>query len=312
MKKIKDWVKNKAAIVSIAMSNVEKNAFAQNSEGLSTDITKVNSINQGKITDSLINGEITQEVMDLRWRMYKIMEATDGVNVSIQGYKQNGQPVYIKTKKSLRISKPNLDQFDTYPIEMIATNEDVVKSVFEGLDNDNFKEINSYLISELDDEVTRGEITGHDYFTQSKNDKPIKITRTITPNFYLELYTKTLKIRKIEDTKRMLEFYVSSYPDEYNRTTRLFISAIKKEIENKSMYNPLLDLTSVSFISEKTQGVNDNHLFVYKNLVFDKIVSHNGFYVIKFIGDVVVDGEYIMEGYRREALDNKYETKEKK
>jgi len=244
--------------------------------------------------------------------MYKIMEATDGVNVSIQGYKQDGQPVYIKTKKSLRISKPNLDPFDTYPIEMIATNEDVVKSVFEGLDNDNFKEINSYLITELDDEVTRGEITGHDYFTQSKNDKPIKITRTITPNFYLELYTKTLKIRKIEDTKRMLEFYVSSYPDEYNRTTRLFISAIKKEIENKSMYNPILDLTSVSFISEKTQGVNDNHLFVYKNLVFDKIVTHNGFYVIKFIGDVVVDGEYIMEGYRREALDNKYETKEKK
>lgn len=296
----------------MSVSSVEKNMFSQNKNLLENNEIKEIDKDTGTLMHSLKNNVVTQEVMDLRWRMYKIMEATDGVNVTINGYKEDGQPIYVKTKKSLRISKPNLDPFDTYPIEMIATNEDVVKSVYEGLDNDSFKEINSYLITGIGDEVTRGEITGHDYFTQSKNDKPIKIIRTITPNFYLELYTKTLKVRKIDDTKRMLEFYVSSYPDEYNRTTRLFISAIKKEIENKAMYNPILDITSVSFISEKTQGVNDNHLFVYKNLVFDKIVSHNGFYVIKFIADVVVDGEYIMEEYRREALDNKYENKEKK
>ena len=64
MKKIRDWVKNKSAILSIALSNVEKNALSQTNEGLSADVNQVSSINQGKVTDSLINGQVTQEVMD--------------------------------------------------------------------------------------------------------------------------------------------------------------------------------------------------------------------------------------------------------
>ncbi len=187
---------------------------------------------------------------------------------------------------------------------MIVTNEDVVKSISDSLENN--------IVSDIEDEKALGSISGHDYFTQSKNDKPIKISRTITPTFYLELYTKTLKVRKIDENKRLLEFYVNSYPDEYNRTTRLFISAIKKEIESKTIYNTMLDLKAVSFISDKTQGVNDNHLFEYENLVYDKIISHNGFYVIKFIADIKIDGEYIMDGYRQEILDNKYQNKVKK
>lgn len=64
MKKITDWLKKKSAVVAIAVSNVEKNALSQTNEGLSADVNQVSSINQGKVTDSLINGQITQEVMD--------------------------------------------------------------------------------------------------------------------------------------------------------------------------------------------------------------------------------------------------------
>jgi hypothetical protein len=310
MKKIKDWFKNKTTIVSIALSNVEKNAFSQTNEGLSADANQVSSIHQGKISDSLINGEITQEVMDLRWRMYKVMEHSDNMTATIQGYNENDQPIYIMAKKNLRIAKPNLDPFDPYKVEMIVNNEDIVKSVYEGLD---------YRIEELDSTeenelgaVTVGSISGHEYFTQEKNDKPLNVSRKVTPSFYLEAYTQILKIRKIDQTKRLLEFYVSSYPDEYNRTSRLVISTIKKEIENKSLYNSFLDINGLSFISYKTQGVNDNYLFEYNNLVYDKIVTYNGYYIVKFIADVTIDGEYIMEMYRQSVLDNKYKNKEKK
>ena len=132
MKKIKDWVKNKTAIVSIALSNVEKNAFSQTNEGLSADANQVQTINQGKISDSLINGEITQEVMDLRWRMYKVMEATDSVKANIKGYTKDGQPIYEMSKKNLNIKKPNLDPFDSYSIEMIVDNGDVFKRGGDG------------------------------------------------------------------------------------------------------------------------------------------------------------------------------------
>ena len=311
MKKIKDWVKNKTAIVSIALSNVEKNAFSQTNEGLSADANQVQTINQGKISDSLINGEITQEVMDLRWRMYKVMEATDSVKANIKGYTKDGQPIYEMSKKNLNIKKPNLDPFDSYSIEMIVDNGDVVKSVSEGIDT-RVKEINTHINSNLDENVSLGSISGHDYFTQEKNDKPIKLTRNVNPKFYLEQYTKTLKIRKIDKTKRLLEFYVSSYPDEYNRTSRLVISTIKKEIDNKTIYNSFLDIKTTSFVSNKTQGVNDNYIFEYDNMVYDKIVTHNGHFIIKFIADIKTDGEYIMEEYRQSILDEKYVNKEKK
>jgi hypothetical protein len=311
MKKITNWLKNKSAIVSIALSNVEKNALSQTNEGLSADVNQVSSINQGKISESLINGQITQEVMDLRWRMYKVMEHSDNMTAKIEGYKENGQPIYTMVKKELRIAKPNLDPFDPYKIEMIVTNEDVVKSVYEGLD----ERINEGIeVGENDIEgaTTVGSISGYEYFTQQKNEKPIKVFRKVTPSFYLESYTKMLKIRKIDENKRLLEFYVSTYPDEYNRTSRLVISTIKKELENPTLNNPFLDISGVSFISEKTQGVNDNYLFEYTNLVYDKIVTHNGYFIIKFIADVKIDGEYIMETYRQSVLDNKYENKEKK
>jgi hypothetical protein len=311
MKKITDWVKNKSAILSIALSNVEKNALSQTNEGLSADVNQVSSINQGKVTDSLINGQITQEVMDLRWRMYKVMEHTDNLTAKLEGYHDNGQPIYTMSKKSLRISKPNLDPFDNYKIEMIVNNEDVVKSIYEGLD-DRIEESDSTEKNGITGAVTLGTISGHEYFTQEKNEKPLKVSRKVTPSFYLEVYTQMLKIRKIDDSKRLLEFYVSFYPDEYNRTSRLVISTIKKEIENKTLYNPFLDINGLSFISYKTQGVNDNYLFEYDNLVYDKIVTYNGYYIVKFIADVKIDGEYIMETYRQSVLDNKYENKEKK
>lgn len=311
MSKLKKWVNQKTAIISIALSNVEKNALSQTNEGLGTDVNQSTSINQGKISDSLINGEITQEVMDLRWRMYKVMEATDNVKANLKGYTKDGEPIYEMSKKSLNIKKPNLDPFDSYSIEMIVDNEDVVKSVSEGIDT-RVEETNSYIISSLDDIISRGSISGHDYFTQEKNDKPIKLTRIVTPNFYLEQYTKTLKIRKIDKTKRLLEFYVSCYPDEYNRTSRLVISTIKKEIENKSIYNSFLDINTTSFVSYKTQGVNDNYLFEYDNMVYDKIVTHNGYFIVKFIADLKTDGEYIMEKHRQSILDEKYVNKEKK
>lgn len=311
MKKITDWLKKKSAVVAIAVSNVEKNALSQTNEGLSADVNQVSSINQGKVTDSLINGQITQEVMDLRWRMYKVMEHTDNLTAKLEGYKENGQPIYTMTKKSLKISKPNLDPFDDYKVEMIVNNEDVVKSVYEGLD-DRIEESDSIEQNGITGAVTLGTISGHEYFTQEKNEKPLKVSRKVTPSFYLEAYTQMLKIRKIDENKRLLEFYVSSYPDEYNRTSRLVISTIKKEIENPTLYNPFLDINGLSFISYKTQGVNDNYLFEYDNLVYDKIVTYNGYYIVKFIADVKIDGEYIMETYRQSVLDNKYENKEKK
>jgi len=127
----------------------------------------------------------------------------------------------------------------------------------------------------------------------------------------LEHFTKKLHVRKINETERLLEFFTSIYPDEYFRTSRLFISEIKKIIENNKK-SSLTDINSVNFVTYKSIGVNDYLEFKYSDVSFDKIVEYNGFYIIKFKASVVINGKDIFDDYKRDELDLKYENKEKK
>lgn len=60
---IKNWITNQIARIMFSVSNVEKNALGQKGESLETDINKHQRLTQGQLADSLINGEITQEVL---------------------------------------------------------------------------------------------------------------------------------------------------------------------------------------------------------------------------------------------------------
>jgi hypothetical protein len=109
----------------------------------------------------------------------------------------------------------------------------------------------------------------------------------------------------------MLEFYISLYPDEYNKKTKFLISEIKRAKQNPRV-SDLLDIESVGFISDKTIGAVDGSEYEYKITKFDKIVEFNGHYVIKFIANVTVNGENIFEKYKLDELEKRYENKEAK
>jgi hypothetical protein len=70
---------------------------------------------------------------------------------------------------------------------------------------------------------THGTINGEEYFASSKTERPILIISNLSRQFNLENYTTKLNVRTINDTEKLLEFYVSVYPDMYNRTSRLFL-----------------------------------------------------------------------------------------
>ena len=118
-------------------------------------------------------------------------------------------------------------------------------------------------------------------------------------------------VRTISETERLLEFYVSMYPDEFNRTTRLFISDVKKAIANPRQAD-FLEFGGVEFVTYKTIGVDDFLHYSYTDVKFDKIVEYNGHYVIKFKANIVVNGDNIFEQYKQDDLEKKYENKEKK
>ncbi len=338
LNKIKRWGASKLATISLAMANVEKNSLGQTAEPLSTDTAKFQRHTQGQLADSLVNGEITQEVIDMRWRMYKIMRETEGVTAEITGYDEDGMPIVKMAKRNVKagLRKVKLDGYDSYPLEMIIDNSEIVLGGNQAMDNDKISIFDEVIINQtigpigmvgpigqdgqkdIDGEPSKvewsashGSIGGTEYFATNKSERPIILTRPNPPKFRLENFTKKLNIRTINETEKLLEFYVSKYPDEYDRTSRLFISDIKKAISSPE-HSTILEISGVNFITYKCMGVDDFLEFEYEITSFDKIIEYNGFYVVKFNAKVKVNGNDVLEKHRVAELDKKYEQKAKK
>tara|TARA_R110000796_G_scaffold61077_2_gene141410 strand:- start:53186 stop:54145 length:960 start_codon:yes stop_codon:yes gene_type:complete len=316
------WIKRQIAAFSLAISSVEKNTLSQ--QGLTVDagVNAEQSVKKGTLEHSLIQGEVTQEVKDLRWRMYKILGAVDKVKVNITSTDEDGYHT-IETinptegSNRLSLAKVKLDSYDKYPLGMMVNNEEISLGINETL-NDN---VIGYTDTEvIENKVTDssgntrtsiGEISNSDYQSTIKSGRLINVDREYRPKFEIEKYTSKLNIRNITDSEKLLEFYVSKYPDEYNRKSRLFISEIKRATENPRS-SDILDIKAINFISYKTVGSKDFYYYEYEVQSFDKIIEFDGNYVIKFKCNLTVNGEYLLEKYKEESLENRYKNKESK
>ena len=316
LNKMKNWFNRRMAMLSLAMSNVEKNALGQQGDTLSSDVNQVQRHTQGQLADSLKHGEITQEVMDLRWRTYKILRESEGVTAEIVGYDEDGMPI-VKTKKvnkKLGLKKVKVDPSDVYKLEMVVDNSEIVIGGNQAMDNENISILDEVLKGENENGdlvATHGIIDSVDYYATNKSERPIILIRDVLPNFYLENFTLKMNVRTINETDKLLEFYVSKYPDEYNRTSRLFISEVKK-VMTDNVKSTMLEFNGVNFITYKTLGTDDFLEYEYDNVSFDKIVEFNGYYIVKFNASVKINGNDILETHRVAELDKKYEQKVKK
>lgn len=318
------WIKRQVAAFSLAMASVEKNALSQVGKDFDLNEREEQSHKKGTLEYALIQGEVTQEVRDLRWRMYKMLEASEGLTTTITGYDEDGFPITKTTKKTVKsekrkLSKIKVDEYDNYELEIVQNNEPISMGAKEaGLnknlsgytqeqyDNSKVYDENGELVS-----TTLGEIGSEEYNSFLKSERPLEIIRELRPKFEIEKYTKKLNVRNINHKEKLLEFYISKYPDEFDRKTRLLISEIKRAINNPRS-SDMLDIDTIKFITYKTLGTKDFHIYEYKVKNFDKIIDFDGFYVIKFKCDVIVDGEYLLEEYREEGLELKYQNKERK
>lgn len=309
MGKIDRWLKNKAASLYIAMSDVEKNAFNQKGETLETNVNQHQRLTQGQLADSLINGELTQEVIDLRWRTYKILEETNKFSTKITGYDKNNKPIYKTVLKDNDLKNIKLDLTDSYELEMIINNEPITVDINTVIGSSSIEEVPEEYASEEKNVKSIALFKSSD-FENIKNESPIMIDRTFYPKFFIENFAKKLYIRKINEEEKLLEFFVSKYSDSEDKKTLLFINEINKAINNQPVN--FLDILSVNFFTYKSVGVNDFLIFKYEDLKFDKITDFNGFYLIKFKAKVTVNGESMVEKFKSESLEERYKNKTRK
>ena len=284
------WIKKRIAGIAFATSNVEKAALGQDGGSeLGNGSAQHQRHRQGSLADALNKGEVTKEVQELRWRMYKVLEESQKHRTKIVGYDEDGFMITETDKddgydsKTTTLSKINVDDFDDYPLELVVNNDKITLSK---------------------NDISEGKV---------KQELVISCARELRAKFEIEDYTKKMNVRTISETEKLLEFYVSIYPDEYNRKSRFFLSEIGKAIKNPRMCD-FLDISNVMFVSYNTIGVKDLMAFNYKITNFDKIVDYNGYHVIKFKAEVVTNGESIYEKYKEgaEELIEKYKNNEKK
>lgn len=316
MGKISKWLSRQIGSIMLATAKVEQNALSQEGQALGNESSKFQRHSQGTLADDLVNGVITQEVKDLRWRMYKVLEASAKVSAKVVGDLDSGDytiETYISEGNDEILNRVKLDSSDDYKLEMVVNGEQIRKGREEALDADKVDDTlatESYIDEDGNERKTLGVISNEDNF-QFDYEYPIKIDREDIPKFYIEKYTKKLNVRIINDTNRLLEFYISKYPNEYDRKTYLLCSELKKAMANPRATN-ILHIDNIGFVTYKTIGVNDFRVFEYKVKEFDKIVEFDGYYVIKFKCEVTTNGEYLLEKFREEDLDNRYENKERK
>jgi len=313
MKKISNWVKKKITTASIAFANVEKNAFNQKGDVLESDVNIVKRHNEGQLADSLVNGVITQEVIDLRWRTYKILKETQNVSSKIVGFDKSGYALVETNKADIKkgLKKVKTDNVDKFELEMVIQNDPITIGISDIMNNKYVKSEITPIIDEEKNTATLGTINGDEYYNTFKTEYPIKVDRMFHPKFMIENFTKKLNIRDIDGENKLLEFYVSKYPDINDKKTFIFVNQIKKAIENPSSVN-FLELVKVSFVTYKCLGIADFLLFEYDNVLFDKIIEFDGYYVIKFKAKMTINGELMFDKYKVDELDKKYKNKERK
>lgn len=282
---------------SIMLSNIEKIIFKNVNNG-SSKKNDSESI-RGLLSEYLLRGEITKEVKTLRWRMYKIL-SNDRKNVyRVTGYDNDNIPI-IETSINdyeKNLSKVKLDNIDDYKLELVFYNDDIIPTLDETLkvfDVSDVKDANAI----------------------KKPKKPLLIYKKYMTSFNLEDFTKKVNIRKIDDNKKMVEFYIPKYSQD--RKTIKLTKELNNLLATDNNFNDLLykfnslDIDSIEFTSNKTLGCDDLLKFKYNIENIDKIIEFDGYYVIKYIANVEINGESIVKKFEDIELESKYDKKEKK
>ena len=279
-----NWFKKNITLLSLALAKVEKNALTQEKKDLNEEASQEQSHKKGFLSDALLKGELNQEVKLLRYRTYKILDAASRINLKNAVFSPEGELIsYTVEKKDFSHVRDKGDPYDTYKVEMIFDNVKTGAGFTEtGLTPDSVK-----------------------------SNPLIECTREVTPKFRIEDYAKKLYIRHISNKEKLLEFHISKYLDTSDIKTTFLLSDLKKIMAKvKVKYYDLLDIKSVMFITTNTAGFEDLCAFEYDITKFDKVVEHDGHYIVKFFADVRIDGAPILDKYFMEDLETKYENKE--
>jgi hypothetical protein len=116
--------------------------------------------------------------------------------------------------------------------------------------------------------------------------RPIKVKRGVFPTYKIEEHASIVHVRDIDGKNKLIEFCIP----EYKNTPR----GVIQEVENLMRTKKLTDFANILSM-DFTAGGGQVLFFEYKMIAFDKVVQHNGNYIVKLFAEVVSDGRWLAE-----------------
>lgn len=282
MKKI--WLNIKLFFISFfhGMKAADDVLTSSNKELSSGGIAEEQKAEQNNLYASLLRGEVTQEVKDLRYEMYESVRQSKDFK-----YVGNGQAV--KRNHMLVKSPMKIDEEDGLKVVLIQDN----KVYIQGADSsvDNIKKV-STIRTEADAEHTFK--ATHEFFVRHK----------------IETYAKKIVVKTTgEENKFKLDFYLSEYPVENDPRAVYVVKELESIYKSGSRTSDLTDLITLTFTTDKAYGDDDWKIYDFKIIDYIGIKKFDGNYILSFYASLPNGVTDTTEEFNDEESAKKFKNK---
>lgn len=197
LKKIKKTLYNFLYSLPFGLKGADIEIFGQKDSSNGSNITIQQQINEKKLSDALLQGEVTQEVEELRYRTYKVAKESENYNYL-------GEGIAIKEKK---VNQPQ---------EFYVKNHIICESVGHELNRVGDYSVDRYLLKVKYSDIPR--------FKLEKYCQNIKVNlKNKKISLYFEKNTDEPEIRmflnEMESITKGKKSELISYPIEFSFTT---------------------------------------------------------------------------------------------
>jgi hypothetical protein len=239
---------------------------------------------QDSLYASLLRGEVTQEVREARHEMYYAERRS-------HDYIYNGGG-HAKKKNTVFGYDGKIEDSDGNTVLIVQDNYQDQASIDEyGIDEGVVKESGSSVYSTIKMEDI------------AKKEYTVKIVRDFIPKFRIEEFAKKIVIKDLGE-KRVLDIYVSKYPVQFDRRSRMFVNMMD-EIYQGDTRSEIIDFDKLSFISRNAYGTDDLKLYSFGGFEFRDIIDYDGNYVLRFVCTPEINGEDLIAEFYDESAEKK-------
>ncbi len=211
---------------------------------------------------AMLRGEVTQEVRETRHEMYYAERKSHEYEYSGGGH--------ATKKKRMFDYDGNAETSDGNKILIVQDNYQDMASLDDyGIDMNVVEEYGT----DAYDTIKHENIAKKEYI--------IKFEYDFIPKFRLDEFTKRVIVKDYGE-KRIIDVYVSKYPGQFDRRTRMFVNAVE-EIYQGDRRSDIVQISKLSFMTKNAYGAEDMMSYSFKNFIFTDIIDFDGNFVLRFI-----------------------------